>query len=294
MMSEIPTRLIISADAGSVFDKVGRAVGEGLQRALGREIVLENVGDSAGVGGAEAGARAAPDGRTILICNKGAVTSHPHLAKTYKTTDFAVLCQVAEAPIAVSVGRNSPFKTLSELLEATRKQPETISFSTPNPYHTQRLAMQEFADQSGLKFKFLVLPGGNAATIKQINEGKADFAFLAAHNLLAPDKAGEIHVLGVAHASRLPFLPSAPTFREQGFDLVTAIWLGLFAPARVPGAELASLRKVAAVAMQDPQTIAAIGKVLLVPAFLDADSFGKKVAADTESHRSVLRRLGAL
>jgi tripartite-type tricarboxylate transporter receptor subunit TctC len=288
------TRLIISADAGSPFDKVGRAVGEGLQRALGRELALENVGDSAGVGGAEAGARAAPDGSTILICNKGAVTSHPHTAKTYKPTDFASLCQVAEAPIAIAVGRDSPFKSLGELLDATRKDPDTISYSTPNPYHTQRLAMQDFADRLGLKFKFLVLPGGNVATIKQINEGKAHFAFLAAHNLVAPEKAGEIRVLGVAHGSRLPFLPSAPTLREQGYDLVTAIWLGLFAPAGVPEVQLAELRRAAEAAMRDPQTRAAIEKLLLVPAFMDAASFGKQVAADTDFHFDVLRRLGAV
>jgi tripartite-type tricarboxylate transporter receptor subunit TctC len=293
-MSGVLTRLIISADAGSVFDKVGRAAGEGLQRALGRELTLENVGDSAGVGGAEAGARAAPDGSTILICNKGAVTSHPHTAKTYKPSDFAPLCQVAEAPIAVAVGRDSPFKSLGELLESTRKNPNTISYSTPNPYHTQRLAMQDFADRSGLKFKFLVLPGGNAATIKQINEGKVHFAFLAAHNLVAPEKAGEIRVLGVAHDSRLLFLPTTPTFREHGYNLVTAIWLGLFAPAGVPDVQLAELRRTAEAATRDRQTHAAIEKLLLVPVFMDAANFENRVAADTNFHFDVLRRLGAV
>jgi tripartite-type tricarboxylate transporter receptor subunit TctC len=293
-MSGTLKRLIISADAGSAFDKIGRAAGEGLQRMLGRDLSLENVGDSAGVGGAEAGARATPDGSTILICNKGAVTSHPHTAKTYRPSDFAALCQVAEAPIAVAVGRDSPFKTLGELIDAARKEPDTISYSTPNPYHTQRLAMQDFAGQNGLAFKFLILPGSNAATIKQLNEGKVHFAFLAAHNLVAPAKAGEIKVLGVAHGSRLPFLQSAPTFREQGFDLVTAIWLGLFAPTGVPASQLAELRQTAEAAMRDTQTTRAIEKIQLVPAFLDHAAFEKKVMADTAFHLNVLHQLGAV
>ena len=153
-----------------MFDKVGRAVGEGLQRTIGRELSVENMGDSSGVGGAEAGARAVPDGSTILICNKGAITSHPHTAKIYQPTDFAALCQVAEAPIAIAVARNSSFGTLQELIEAARKQPETISYSTPHAYHTQRLAMQDFAERSGLNFKFLILPGSNAATINQLKK----------------------------------------------------------------------------------------------------------------------------
>lgn len=293
-MSPLLKKLIISADAGSVFDKVGRAAGEGLQRVLGREIVLENAGDSGGVGGAEAGARAAPDGSTILICNKGAITSHPHTAKTYRSADFAALCQVAEAPIAVGVARNSPFKTLRELIETARKQPDTISYSTPNAYHTQRLAMQDFAERNGLKFKFLILPGGNAATIKQLNEEKVHFAFLAAHNLVAPDKAGEIRVLGVAYDTRLPFLPSAPIFREEGYDLVTAIWLGLFAPKGVQAGQLAELRKAAETAIRDSQTTATIEKLMLVPSFLDYTSFEKKVASDSAFHLHVLRQLGAV
>jgi len=294
MMPTPLDKLIISADAGSVFDKVGRAAGEGLQRALGRTIELVNVGDSAGVGGAEAGARAAADGSTILICNKGAITSHPHTAKTYQTGDFTPLCQVAEAPIAVAVANNSPFKTLRDLIEAARKQPDTISYSTPNAYHTQRLAMEDFAGRNELKFKFLILPGGNAATIKQLNEEKVHFAFLAAHNLAAPEKAGEIKVLGVAHGSRLPFLPSAPTFREAGYDLVTAIWLGLFAPKGVQADPLKELRKIAETAARDAQTTAAIEKLLLVPSFLDYNAFGKKVTADSAFHLNVLRQLGAV
>jgi tripartite-type tricarboxylate transporter receptor subunit TctC len=293
-MPEQSERLIISADAGSVFDKVGRAVGEGLQRTIGHELALENVGGSAGVGGAEAGARAAPDGRTILICNKGAITSHPHTARTYQPTDFDMLCQVAEAPIAVAVARNTPFKTLRELLEAARKEPDTVSYSTPNPYHTQRLAMEDFGERHGLKFKFLVLPGGNAATLRQLNEGEAHFAFLAAHNLVAPEKAGEIRVLGVAHNSRLPFLLSAPTFREEGYDLVTAIWLGLFTPQGVRAQRLRELRETARLSMTDPQTIGAIEKLLLVPSFLDHATFEKKVASDTAFHLNVLRHLGVV
>ena len=293
-MSVTLKKLIVSADAGSVFDKVGRAAGDGLQRAVSHELIFENVGDSAGVGGAEAGARAAADGSTILICNKGAITSHPHTAKAYQTGDFAALCQVAEAPIAVAVGCNSPFKTLRDLIETARKQPETISYSTPNAYHTQRLAMQDFEGRNGLKFKFLILPGGNAATIKQLNEETVHFAFLAAHNLVAPDKAGDVRVLAVAHGSRLPFLPSAPTFREEGYDLVTAIWLGLFAPRGVQADRLGELRKAAETAIRDPKTTAAIESLLLVPSFLDYASFEKKVASDSAFHLNVLRQLGAV
>lgn len=288
------TKLIISAEAGSLFDKVGHAVGEGLQRTLGRPLSFENFGDSGGVGGAEAGARAPRDGSTILICNKGALTSHPHTAKTYRTADFIPLCQVAEAPIAVAVGCDSPFKTLNGLFEAARNQPETISYSTPNPYHTQRLAMQDFAKRQGIDFKFMVLPGGNAASIKHLSDETVHFAFLAAHNLVSPEKAGEIRILGVAHESRLLFLPTVLTFSEQGFDLVTAIWLGLFAPVGVSAGQVAELKQLATATMSDHETVTEIERLNVVPAFIEPAEFQKKVSRDADFHLNVLRELGAV
>jgi tripartite-type tricarboxylate transporter receptor subunit TctC len=293
-MSDNLNKLIISADAGSLFDKVGQAVKDGLQRTLGHPVSSENVGDSGGVGGATAGAKAPADGSTIIICNKGAMTSHPHLHDAYRTEDFAPLCKVAEAPIAVTVGKDSPYKTLADLFDAARAQPDTISYSTPNAYHTQRLAMSGFEDQNGIKFKFIVLGGGNAASINHLNDGTVHFAFLAAHNLVEPEKAGDIRILGVAHGERLPFLPHVPTFKEQGFDLVTAIWLGLFAPVGVSAERLAELKQVAEKSASAPETAKAIAALNVVPAFLDSGSFAERVKADSDYHRGVLKLLGAL
>ena len=293
-MTANPSTLIISAEAGSLFDKVGRVACEGLERAAGHPVAFENAGNSSGVGGAEAGAKAPADGSTILICNKGAITSHPHTAKGYSLADFAPLCQVAEAPIAVAVGRDSPFNSLSDLIKAARTNPGTISYSTPNPYHTQRLAMSAFETANDILFKFMVLGGGNSAAIEHLNDGTVDFAFLAAHNLVKPSKTGAIKILGVAHGERLPFLPDVPTFKEQGYDLVTAIWLGLFAPAGVSAEGLQQLQTLAETAANDTATKSEIADLEMVPAFLPGATFREKVAADSEFHRGVLKGLGAL
>lgn len=293
-MTAHPTKLIISAEAGSLFDKVGRVVAEALTRAGGQPVSPANAGDSSGVGGAEAGAMAPADGSTLLICNKGAMTSHPHTAKTYAPNDFVPLCQVAEAPIAVAVGRDSPYRTLAELFAAARDKPGTIRYSTPNAYHTQRLAMSGFEAENGLAFNFLVLPGGNTAAMRHLNDGSVDFAFLAAHNLVGPQKAGELRILAVAHGARLPFLPHVPTFREAGFELVTAIWLGLFAPGAVSAEVRADLIHAAQSASADPETKRAIEALEMVPAFIPQPAFEQKVGADTTFHLGILKGLGAI
>lgn len=293
MPNQTNATLIISGELGSIFDSVGRVIAPALERNLEGSLDVINVGDSSGAGGAEAGATAAKDGSTLLLCNKGAITSHPHTAKTYKTSDFVPLCQVAEAPIAVAVKAGGKYDSLKSLME-TAKSGEDVSFSTPNPYHTQRLALAGFAARQGVKFKYVQLPGSNAVAIKNLIDGVVDFAFLAAHNLVDSRNAGDIRILGVAHPSRVPFLPEDPTFQEEGYDLVTAIWLGLFTTAGAPANIVQRDRAVAEKTASDPAVAKMIADKHMVPAFMDGDAFARKVAADTAFHLDILRNLGAL
>lgn len=285
---------IVSGEAGSLFDKIGRSIERELSQALDAPIFVQNAGDSSGVGGAEAGAAAAADGRTIVMCNKGAMTSHPHTAKTYSSDDFIPLCQLAEAPIVIAVRSDGPYDTLASLLTAAKDARREISFSTPNPYHTQRLALASFAHHNGLTFKYVQLPGSNAVAIQNLVEGKVDFAFLAAHNLVDARNARQIRILAVAHPSRLNFLPNDPTFREQGYDFVTAIWLGLFARAGSPPTAVNRLRAAAERAAGSPEVAARIDALQWVPAYVESKAFAEKFASDTRFHLEVLRQLGAV
>lgn len=285
--------LIISGEPGSIFDSVGRVLSPTLERAMGGSLAVSNVGDSSGAGGAEAGAAAPKDGNTLLLCNKGAVTSHPHTSKSYKTTDFEPLCQVAEAPIAIAVKAGGKYDSLKSLMDAA-KSGQDVSFSTPNPYHTQRLALAGFAARQEVKFKYVQIPGSNAVAIKNLVQGVVDFAFLAAHNLVESRNAGDIRILGVAHPTRVPFLPDDPTFQEQGYDLVTAIWLGLFTSAGAPPDAIERDQAAAEKTATDPEVIKGIADVHMVPAYIGRAAFARKVAADTEFHLGILRQLGAL
>ena len=203
------------------------------------------------------------------------------------------LCQVAEAPIAIAVKAGGKYDSLKSLMEAARTNDE-VSFSTPNPYHTQRLALAAFAARQGVKFKYVQLPGSNAVAIKNLVEGVVDFAFLAAHNLVDSRNAGDIRILGVAHPSRVPFLPEDPTFQEQGYDLVSAIWLGLFTTAGAPADVVKRDRTAAEKTASDPAVAKLIADEHMVPAYIGGDAFAGKVAADTEFHLGILRQLGAL
>lgn len=292
-MSDKTLDFIISGETGSLFGDIGQVLAHALLERAGGDFQAVHEGNSSGVGGAEAGARAARDGYTLLMCNKGAMTSHPHTAKTYAPSDFVPLCQVAEAPIAVAVRAGSPYLSLDELLEASRQGGE-VSYSTPNPFHTQRLALEDFARREETSFRYVQLPGSNETAIKNLIEGTVDFAFLAAHNLVQARRAGDIRILAVAHPTRLGFLPEDPTFAELGHELVTAIWLGLFTPSGAPADRIAHLTALAAKVAADPEVQQRIAELQMVPAYLDAAAFTGKVQADVAFHRDILTHLGAL
>lgn len=288
-------RFIVSNARGTPFDRAARAFGDVLENVLGSKFAYENLDDDSAEKAAQLVAASPPDGRTLLLGGKGALTSRPHTATSgYQPTDFAALGQIADAPISIGVGARSRFRTAADLFDAASRSPDTISYSTPHPLLTQRLAMHEFASRNGLKFKFAALAGENKVALQRVADGTLDFAVLAAHNYVKPAAAGEIRVLGIATPERVPFLPDVPTFVEQGFDLVTALWIGLLCRAGAPAERLAALRVGMHKTFADPAAARAIEELNLVPAFLGHAEFERKIRSEFETYRRVLKELGAL
>jgi tripartite-type tricarboxylate transporter receptor subunit TctC len=286
-------RFVIPNPKGGPFDLAGRAFGGFLAYALDRQLAYENLDDDSAVKGAELVAELPPDGRTLLLGGKGALTSRPHLAASrYQPTDFAALGQIAEAPISIAVRAASYYRTAADLFEAARKSPDSISYSTPHPLHSQRLAMEAFAYDHGLRFKFVTLTGGNQAVMERLADGTLDFTVQAAHNFVR--RPIGIRILGIAASKRVPFLPKVPTFAEQGFDLVSALWIGIVCRAGAPAEHLALLRCGMEKTFSNPATAQAIQKLNLIPTFLGHQEYDRNINKDLETHRRVLRGLGVL
>lgn len=291
-----PIEIVIPFPAGSAFDNAARGFCDVFADAAGADAVgaaltYANVLGGEGTAGAFAVKNAAPDGRSFLVGNKGAITSYPHTdPESYQPGDFAALGQFAEAPIAIAVGAGSAYQTLADLLDAAREKPGSVAFATPHPQHTQHLAITEFAERQGLRFAFVTTEGGNPGAIAKVVEGAIDFAFLGAHNYVEPARSGAIRILGVAAARRVSFLADAPTCREQGFDLVTAIWLGLLCRADTSPDRLEQLRQAFdRAAGPSSGAAAAIERFDLVAAFLDHAAFQRRITDDFEFHGRVLR-----
>jgi tripartite-type tricarboxylate transporter receptor subunit TctC len=154
--------------------------------------------------------------------------------------------------------------------------------------------MEAFAGEHGLRFKFTTLAAANETILQRLADGTLDFTVQAAHNFVRPVAAGEIRVLGIAAAKRVPFLPDVPTFVEQGFNLVSALWIGLVCRAGTPGERVAVLRRAMEETFSDPGAARAIEKLNLMPAFLGHEQYQDAMRKDLEIHRRVLKALGAV
>jgi tripartite-type tricarboxylate transporter receptor subunit TctC len=235
-----PVRMVIPWPPGGGADIVGRILAEPLGQALGQQVVVENRGGSNGVIGAEAVARAAPDGYTIMFHS---VTSHmlnpSFFAKLpYDTfADFAPVGLVAEVPLAIVVNPVLPVKTLNDLLALARKNPGQLSFASFGAGSISQLAGELFNRQFGVKMTHIPYKGGGPALVDTLG-GHVPIYFSGIGTSLPMLRAGKLRALGVTTAARSKLLPDVPTVDEaagsKGYE--ASVMFGLFAPAKTPQA----------------------------------------------------------
>lgn len=233
-----PVRMVIPWPPGGGADIVGRILAEPLGQALGQTVVVENRGGSNGVIGAEAVARAVPDGYTVMFHS---VTSHmlnpSFFAKLpYDTfADFAMVGLVAEVPLVIVVNPSLPVKTLPELIALARRSGAQLSFASFGAGSISQLAGELFNRQFGLKMVHVPYKGGGPA-LADVLGGHVPIYFSGIGTSLAQMRAGKLRPLGVTTAARSKLLPDVPTVDEaagsKGYE--AAVMFGLFAPAKVP------------------------------------------------------------
>jgi len=235
-----PVRMVVPWPPGGGADIVARILAEPLGQALGQQVVVENRGGSNGVIGAEAVARATPDGYTVMFHS---VTSHmlnpsffPKLP--YDTfADFAPVGLVAEVPLAIVVNPALPAKTLNDLLALAKKNPGQLSFASFGAGSISQLAGELFNRQFGVKMTHIPYKGGGPALVDTLG-GHVPIYFSGIGTSLPMLRAGKLRALGVTTAARSKLLPDVPTVDEaagsKGYE--ASVMFGLFAPAKTPQA----------------------------------------------------------
>ena len=242
-----PIKLVITWPVGGFADTLGRTVANQLGPILGQQIVVENRGGANGMIGAEAVAKAAPDGYTLMFQS---VTSHAINPTMYGKTpystekDIVPLAVVASVPMLLVANPSLPAKNIAELIALAKKKPDELSYASFGNGSASHLAGELFTNQAGIKMTHIPYKGGGPAITDTLS-GQVPMSFSAFGVALPHVKCGKLIALGTTGSARAKLLPDVPTIEEAGnlkgyeMSIVYAVW----APAGVPAPILSKLTK---------------------------------------------------
>ena len=230
-----PIHFIVPYPPGGGTDLLGRTLGLKLAAAMGQQVIVENRAGAQGNIGTVAGAKAAPDGYTIVLSYVGTFAMNPWLYKNVgfdPIKDFAQVSLASVQPYVVVVNPVVPVKNLKELGVLSRSSPERLSFGSSAS--AGQLAGEFFNVLTKSKMLHIPYKGAGPAMIDLLG-GHIDLMFASPASSVPQVKSGKLRALAVTAPTRLTALPDVPTSRESGFgEFEINGWYGVAAPANTP------------------------------------------------------------
>jgi len=236
-----PVRVVIGYAAGSSTDIVGRVMADRLSAYWGQSVYVETKAGAAGNLAADAVAKAAGDGYTLLFAQNGLAISAAALPNLpyHAETDLVALAPVAATPHILIVAPDFPAKNVQELIALARRQPGKLAFASSGVGNSYHLCGELFNVMAGIEAVHVPYKGGAPASL-DVMAGRIAYYFAGMPVGLPLAKSGKARALAVTSRQRFAGAPGVPTVAEQGLpDYEATLWQGFFAPATVPP-ELAS------------------------------------------------------
>jgi tripartite-type tricarboxylate transporter receptor subunit TctC len=234
-----PITIIVTAAPGGVTDVVARALGQGMTKDWGQPVVIENRGGAAHILGAEAVAKAEPDGYTLMVAEAGTFTINPVIypkgKMPYDTdTAFAPISGLVRINQALLADKQLPVNNAAELIALAKQKPGQLTYGTAGIGSAPHMNIELFENMAGVKFTPVHYRGATPA-LNDLRAGTINLMSVSVSLALPPYQAGEIKILGIGSAKRLPQVPDIPTVAETGLPNYQAVtWFGLFGPAAMP------------------------------------------------------------
>lgn len=281
-----PVTIVVPFPPGGI-DVIGRMMQPGLAKALGQDVLLVNRPGGTGAVGSTEVAKAAADGRTLLLAPQGPLIYGPQIAKVDYDVQrsFVPVCRVTSTPSVLMVEGSTPFNQFSDIVAAARANPGRIGYSSAGPGGLPHVGMAALAKQAGIELRH-VPTAGAAASVAALKEGKAEL--LAEQLPIAMANAGsQARIIGVFANERVAELPAVPTLREQGLDLAFQSWNVLLAPAGTPPAEVLRLQQACRSALAGIATEMR-ARMGMEPAFLDSSATSAFIAQELPRARSLV------
>ncbi len=288
-----PIRIVVPFAAGGNTDAIARLTAEMLGEVLGVPAIVENRAGAGGLIAAEAVARAAPDGTTLLMAAVAVLAVAPAAAsgppRFDPIADFTPVALLATNPFVLTVHRSVPATTLAEFVALGRAQAGRAVYATGGVGSMGHLTTLLFLQRAGFEATHVPYRGGGPA-MTDVLAGQVPSYFANLSEALPHARNPDVRLLAVSGATRAPQLPDVPTVAEQGFaGFATITWNGLVGPARLPPEIVARINAAVAQRAADPRVQARFLAIGVELAPTTPAAFGQNIAEDVATYRALIR-----
>jgi len=234
-----PVRVIVPFAVGGGADIVARLVFQKLSLRLGQSFIIDNRGGAGGISGADAVAKSAPDGYTLLLGQTGPNAINPSLFPQVPydpEKDFAPIIQLTSFSYVVGLNNQIPAKTLQEFIRLVKDNPDKYSFASAGMGSSGQITAEQFMRATGTKMVHIPYKGGGPALIDAM-AGVVSLTFGDIASITPMVQSNRINGVAVTSKNRSKFLPNIPTVAESGYPGFEALaWQAVLAPAKTPPA----------------------------------------------------------
>lgn len=296
--SDKPIRLIVPYAPGGPLDITARVLAERVKDSLGT-VVVDNRPGAGGNIGADAIAKAAPDGYTIGIAATATHAVNPWLFAKMPynaATDFAAITQMVRVPNVLVMNAEAAQRlrihTLADLIAYAKANPAKLNYGSGGNGSAGHLAGEMFKKEAGIFALHIPYNGGNPAQMALLS-GQVDFNLDNLANAAPNIRSGKLKALAVTSLARSSVLPDVPAMSEalKGFGIDT--WWGLVAPAATPKERIAQLNQAFVAALQAPETKARFATLLAEPTPTTPAAFDALMKAERAKYEKVVEATGA-
>jgi tripartite-type tricarboxylate transporter receptor subunit TctC len=279
---EQPVTIVVAYPPGGQNDAAARIASDVLSAQLKKPVIVENKAGASGIIGAQAVARAAPDGYTLLLVaiNHSILTAKKPGLPHNLEKDLTPVGMVAAFPIILVTNQSQPFQNVKDLIAYAKANPGKLTYGSSGAGGGTHMAAELFCALTGVKMTHVPYKG-SAPAITDLLGGHINIMFADSPSALPHVKSGKLHALGISSQQRQPYAPDLPTIAESGVPGYEASsWVGLAAPAGTPPAIIKTLSADLAKALAEPSIKARMQTIGGEPRPGTAEQFGKFIQAE--------------
>jgi tripartite-type tricarboxylate transporter receptor subunit TctC len=291
-----PVNLIVAFPPGGPSDVLARIVGRQLEKILGQTFVVENRPGGAGNIAAEAAARAAPDGYTLLMGNNGLLATNQSLFKKLNfdaEKDFAPISMIGSQPNILVVNPALGIKNMGELIAYAKAHPGKLNYGHSGYGAAAHLSAELFKAAAGVDIVAVSYKGA-APALQDLIAGNVQLMFATSASVVGFINSGTLRPLAVTTLDRFSLMPDLPTVAElglPGFDATT--WHGLVAPTATPKPIIVTLNRAVVQALHDPQTLQQLHDLGVEVGSSTPEAFAAYIKSEIPKWAAVVKTSGA-